>query len=110
MQIFRLHPLLILLGLISPISLHAQAESQTESLAHKPPVDLIFVTIPGGQFVMGTTNLKEAIAELPDPKTAMIKDETPAHTVAFKKPFQLSQTEVTQKIWLNVMHSKPGPA
>ena len=88
----------------------SQAAPQAEPPAPNPLMDFNFVTIPAGQFVMGTTDLKEAIADLPDPGAAMIKDETPAHTVIFEKPFQLSQTEVTQKIWLNVMHSKPGPA
>jgi len=109
MQIFHLHRLSILLGLISSISLQAQAESQAESLAPNPLIDLKFVTIPAGQFVMGTIDLNEAIAELPDPETTMIKDETPAHTAVFEKSFQLSQTEVTQKTWLSVMNSKPGP-
>lgn len=72
-------------------------------------INLKFVTIPAGQFVMGTTDLAEAIADLPDPKAAMIKDETPAHTVIFKNSFQLSQTEVTQETWLNIMQTKPGP-
>lgn len=110
MQIFRLFPLLLLFGLISSMALSAQTESSAESPAPNPLMDFNFVTIPAGQFVMGTTDLKAAIADLPDPRAAMIKDETPAHTVTFAKPFQLSQTEVTQKIWLDVMHSKPGPA
>ncbi len=105
MQILRLHQLLVLLGLLSSISLQAHAES----LAPNPLIDFKFATIPAGQFIMGTTDLDEAIADLPDPKAAMIKDETPAHKVVFEKPFQLSQTEVTQQLWLNVMHSKPGP-
>ena len=106
MQILRLRPLslsgLLLLG---SISLQAQAEPAVQNSL----TGLKFVFIPAGQFVMGTTDLNEAIADLPDPKAAMIKDETPAHKVVFEKPFQLSQTEVTQQAWLNVMHSKPGP-
>ena len=76
----------------------------------KPLIDLEFVTIPAGQFIMGTENLAEALADLPEPKAAMIDDETPAHTVIFDKPFLLSKTEVTQKLWFEIMHSKPGPA
>lgn len=106
MQIIQLHPLLFtLLGQISLAFLPAQAETP----ATNPLIDFKFVTIPAGEFVMGTTDLDEAIADLPNPTAAMIKDETPAHRVVFEKPFQLSQTEVTQKIWLDVMNSKPGP-
>ena len=94
-----------LLVLLSTISLTLHSEPATAKAA----IDLKFVTIPAGQFVMGTTDLNEALADLPDPKAAMIKDETPAHTVVFEKSFQLSQTEVTQKIWLDIMGSKPGP-
>jgi len=98
----RLNCWLILLC-VSSMPLYA------EQPAHNPSLDLEFITVPAGQFVMGTTNLNEAIADLPDPKAAMIKDETPAHTVVFEKPFLLSATEVTQKIWLSVMNSRPGP-
>ena len=89
------------------LPLHADSNTQitTSSL-----INLKFVTIPAGQFVMGTADLAEAIADLPDPKAAMIKDETPAHTVIFKQPFQLSQTEVTQEVWFKIMQTKPGPA
>lgn len=74
-----------------------------------PLTGLTFVTIPAGQFVMGTENIIAARNDMPDPKDAMIDDETPAHTVIFKEPFSLSQTEVTQKIWHNIMGTKPGP-
>jgi len=58
---------------------------------------------------MGTTDIDEALADSPDPEATMIKDETPAHNVVFRQPLLLSQTEVTQKVWLDVMHTKPGP-
>jgi formylglycine-generating enzyme required for sulfatase activity len=106
MQIVRLSPLILFVFLLSAwTSLSVQAESE----AHSPPLALKFVTIPAGHFIMDTADLGEAIADLPDAKAAMINDETPAHKVVFEKPFQLSQTEVTQQIWLNVMHTKPGP-
>jgi len=92
--------------LLSIISIPLQAAPETQN----PLPDLKFVTIPTGQFIMGTADLSEALADLPTPESAMIEDETPAHIVVFEKPFQLSQTEVTQKTWLNIMHSKPGPA
>jgi sulfatase modifying factor 1 len=94
---------LLLLSTFS-FTLHA------ESAVTQPDIGLKFVTIPAGQFIMGTADLKQALADLPDTEAAMIKDETPAHTVIFEKSFQLSQTEVTQKVWLDIMGSKPGPA
>jgi len=80
------------------------ADSATDTIP-----GLKFVTIPAGHFFMGTKDLNQAIAELPDPDTEVIDDESPAHMVVFEDSFRLSQTEVTQAIWLNVMGTKPGP-
>jgi len=99
------HWLSIFFTLLTGTSFLAQADTTTYQ-----GLTLKFVTIPAGEFVMGTPNLDVAIADLPDPKAAMIKDETPAHTVVFEKSFRLSQTEVTQRVWLDVMATKPGPA
>lgn len=102
----RLLLISVLFLVISPLT-HANPNIQ---ITQNSLINLKFVTIPAGRFIMGTSNLDEAIADLPDPEAAMIQDETPAHTVIFKKPFQLSQTEVTQKVWHNIMQTKPGPA
>ena len=106
MQTRYLFLIFILCGIFPPV--HAAA---TDSAAAKSAytLKLKFITIPAGQFTMGTTNLSEAIADLPDPEAEIITDESPAHTVVFKHSFQLSQTVVTQKIWLDVMGTKPGP-
>jgi sulfatase modifying factor 1 len=101
MQTQRLPLLFILLGLF--YSAHAQVAITADKL------DLKFVTIPAGQFIMGTTDLSEAIADLPDPEAEKIDDESPAHTVIFERSFQISQTLVTQKLWLDTMGTKPGP-
>jgi formylglycine-generating enzyme required for sulfatase activity len=106
MQIRQRTPLFVLLSFLS-IQLNIQA--QAEPVAAITNFDLKFATIPAGQFIMGTTDLNKALADLPDPKAAMINDETPAHKVVFEKPFRLSQTEVTQKTWLSIMGSRPGP-
>jgi formylglycine-generating enzyme required for sulfatase activity len=50
-----------------------------------------------------------ALADLPDPDAAVIDDETPAHIVVFIQRLLISETEVTQKVWLDVMGTKPGP-
>jgi formylglycine-generating enzyme required for sulfatase activity len=69
-----------------------------------------FVRIPAGEFLMGSADLEEIIIEQPDGDAAMIRDETPAHSVIIGTPFYLGTTEVTQAQWLAVMDSRPGPA
>ncbi|MCU7960128.1 MAG: formylglycine-generating enzyme family protein [gamma proteobacterium symbiont of Bathyaustriella thionipta] len=60
--------------------------------------------------MMGTADMEAARMILPTNKPIRIDDETPAHRVTFKQPFLLGQTEITQQQWLNIMHTKPGPA
>ncbi|MCK5394724.1 MAG: SUMF1/EgtB/PvdO family nonheme iron enzyme [Gammaproteobacteria bacterium] len=95
-----------LIMLVSMIFMQVQAEPAMV----RSDLNIRFVTIPAGQFIMGTKDLGEAIADLPEPESEMINDETPAHKVVFETPFQLSKTEVTQKTWLDIMGTKPGPA
>ena len=92
--------------LFGAISMQLQAAPAVSNPIH----NLKFVTIPAGHFVMGTADLDEALSDQPEPKAAMIKDETPAHKVVFEEPLLLSQTEITQKIWFSIMGTKPGPA
>jgi len=49
--------------LLSIISIPLQAAPDTRN----PVIDLKFVTIPTGQFIMGTADLSEALADLPTP-------------------------------------------
>jgi formylglycine-generating enzyme required for sulfatase activity len=70
---------------------------------------LEFVEIPAGEFIMGTVNLEEAVADMPEPNKNRVADETPAHRVTFKQPFRLAKTEITQETWLRIMNSRPGP-
>ena len=56
-------------------------------LQAEPLGGLQFIEIPAGEFVMGTTNLDEAVADMPKPDKNMITDETPAHRVIFKQSF-----------------------
>jgi len=78
MQTQRLLFIVILLSLF--FSAHAEISNTADKF------ELKFVTIPAGQFTMGTTDLSAAIADLPE-----------------------SQTPVTQRLWLDVMGTKPGP-
>ncbi len=74
------------------------------------PIGMEFVEIPAGAFMMGTENLEEAAAENPEDGIDIVRDETPIHRVELREPFFLGITEVTQKQWLEVMDTKPGPA
>lgn len=69
-----------------------------------------FVSIPAGEFVMGTDDLTTALMELPEVEAGALTDETPAHSVVISNAFYLAETEVTQQQWLKVMENKPGPA
>lgn len=89
-------------------SVHA-AEIQTNSLGME------FVRIPAGEFTMGTENTDDVLFEMPSPekpeqKEHLLADETPAHPVRISQDFYLGKTEVTQKQWLDVMGTRPGPA
>lgn len=68
-----------------------------------------FISIPAGEFIMGTRDLTEAIMEVPAPEDNALSEESPAHRVVIAKPFYIAQTEVTQEQWFKVMQNKPGP-
>ena len=68
-----------------------------------------FVSIPAGEFVMGTEDLTAAIMEMPEPEPGGLAEESPAHTVVISKTFYLAETEVTQSQWFKLMENKPGP-
>lgn len=76
----------------------------------KNSLDMPFVRIPAGSFVMGNTQLDETAFELPDGDVQRIQDETPPHTVRISRDFWLGTTEVTQGQWLRLMGNRPGPA
>lgn len=67
-----------------------------------------FVSIPAGEFVMGTEDLTSAIMEITEPEPDALADEAPAHPVMISKAFYLAETEVTQEHWFKVMENKPG--
>ena len=76
----------------------------------KNSLDMRFVRIPAGSFVMGNTQIDETAFELPDGDVQRIQDETPPHTVRISRDFWLGATEVTQGQWLRLMGNRPGPA
>lgn len=73
-------------------------------------LDMNFVRITAGSFVMGNSQADETAFELPDGDVQSIQDETPAHPVRISRDFWLGATEVTQAQWLKLMDTHPGPA
>ena len=86
------------------LSLPAQSGDVIENF-----LGMRFVSIPAGEFLMGTEDLAEAVMEIPEPKPEALVDETPAHRVLISRSFYLAETEVTQAQWLEVMENRPGP-
>jgi len=80
------------------------AESWNNSL------DMRFVRIPAGNFIMGNSQVDDTAFELPDGDVQSIRDETPAHKVRISRDFWLGATEVTQGQWLKLMGTRPGPS
>jgi len=64
-----------------------------------PAVQLRLIRIPAGSFQMGS----------PDAERSRGSDEGPVHTVTIGGAFYMSEHEVTQKQWMTVMTSWPGP-
>jgi formylglycine-generating enzyme required for sulfatase activity len=87
----------------------AAKPSSDQQNFHDATTGLDFVSIPAGQFTMGTTDLEQALAEMPKPDGKLIADEIPAHRVEFDHDLLLSNTEVTQQSWYSIMHTRPGP-
>ncbi|MCU1334941.1 MAG: hypothetical protein JWO19_522 [Bryobacterales bacterium] len=83
----------LLLGLVAGLSGLAQSPNPT-----KGAIDMEFVKIAPGEFVMGcSTDDKDCNA-----------DETPAHRVQITKAFEIGKYEVTQAQWQAIMGSNPS--
>jgi Uncharacterized conserved protein len=57
-----------------------------------------FVSIPAGEFLMGSHKSDKE----------KDKDETPQHKVIIKNGFSMQKTEVTQGQWVEIMGSNPS--
>jgi len=66
---------------------------QSGDRAQRLPTGMTFVSIPGGSFLMGSSDGN--------------KDEMPVHTVQIE-PFYLMTTEVTQRMWKELMWLNPS--
>lgn len=73
-------------------------------------LEMRFVRISAGSFVMGNSQVDDTAFELPDGNVQALKDELPAHKVRISRDFWLGETEVTQAQWLRLMGTRPGPA
>ena len=77
---------------------------------YRNPLEMQFITVPAGEFTMGSRDPDAIAIQIPDGNAAALRDETPAHRVRFPQPFLIGQTEVTQGQWLAVMGNRPGPS
>ena len=100
-------------AMLSSYALLLLPENQASADAHPLTVVIdenqVYARIPAGSYMMGTTALREAVAEMPEPDPSMIWDEAPQHKVIFDRDFYIGTTEVTQKQWLDIMNTRPGP-
>jgi len=77
------------------------AHSAQEITVHLPGnVSLVLVRIPAGSFQMGS----------PDTERGHNSTEVPLHTVNIAYDFYMGKYELTQRQWLALMGSWPGPA
>ena len=74
-------------------------------------IDIDFVSIPAGEFVMGTSKAQlETLAagEAEGSSLDWLERETPQHRVTIREPFALGQYHVKQAQWRAVMEGNPG--
>ena len=95
---------------LTSISLLLAATNANAGNDYLNPHGMQFITVPAGEFTMGSTDPEAIAIQIPDGDVASLRDETPAHQVSFPQPFLLGRTEVTQGQWLAVMENRPGPA
>lgn len=69
---------------------------------------ITFVWIPSGSFYMGTTKSSSELAEIYGGSPSLYSSEYPQHWVTISKGFWMSQTEITQKQWTDIMGYNPS--
>ena len=72
------------------------------------PEGIVFIKIPAGSYVRGTTDAQKAALQKAGQWSALNSVEQPAKTVTISRPFLLSKTEVTQKQWDDQMVPPPA--
>jgi formylglycine-generating enzyme required for sulfatase activity len=105
----------------APLARTAPAEKPVDAAAPTPAVDLgslsdfaevtldgiVFVKIPAGRFLMGTTDAQRAALKAAGEWLPAQEDERPAHRVTITRPFLLGKFEVTQAQWTAVIAKDP---
>lgn len=69
---------------------------------------IVFLAIPPGQFVMGTSDAGQAALQEQNVWTRFNECERPARLVTLTKPFLISKYEITQQQWQEVMGKNPS--
>jgi formylglycine-generating enzyme required for sulfatase activity len=90
--LFTLGTLPLLVPLLTGQTNLSPAKTQNKT------ADIEFVTITGGEFLMGCSESDNACKA----------DEKPAHRVRITKPFEIGKFEITQAQWEAVMGSNPS--
>lgn len=67
-----------------------------------------FVWIPSGSFFMGTVKTPTELVEKYGGNISLFTSEYPQHLVIISKGFWMSQTEITQKQWHDIMKDNPS--
>ncbi|GEM_PF-5297707 len=67
-----------------------------------------FLKIPAGEFTMGTTAAHRSALEAAGLWSSLYVCETPARVVRIERPFFISKTETTQKLWRDIMGNNPS--
>lgn len=84
----------------------------SNTLVGEEPFDVVdvegirFVSIPAGQFIMGTSGAEQERLEQKGWWNRFLESELPAHRVIVNRPFLIGQTEVTQGQWTEIMGEK----
>lgn len=97
-------------GLTLALTLALLLATGSATADYRNPLQMHFITIPAGEFTMGSSDPEAIAIQIPDGNAATLADETPAHRVRLLQPFLLGRTEVTQGQWLAVMENRPGPS
>ncbi len=69
---------------------------------------ITFVWVPAGSFYMGTTKSPSELATIYGGSPSLYTSEYPQHLVTISKGFWMSQTEITQKQWTDIMGYNPS--
>ena len=67
-----------------------------------------FVRIQAGEFIMGTEDFEQLATEVQPDRLLNLQKELPPHKVKITRDFWLASTEVTQRLWYDLMDDQPG--